>query len=137
MDFTIPNVSMNVMVHFFIVLQGGLVSRLLGLFQLMDEQPHFLHLWNRLASRGVIKVCFVYFSCLFFFYEVLTIELIISYFCFFQDFLLTMFQLINELVTKMIYPEEWSIMTILANQIILKALQVSLFLFFGVLGSII
>ena len=36
----------------------------------MDEQPHFLHLWNRLASRGVIKVCFVYFSCLFFFYEV-------------------------------------------------------------------
>ena len=38
-----------------------------------------------------------------------------------------MFQLINELVTKMIYPEEWSIMTILANQIILKALQVRLF----------
>ena len=38
-----------------------------------------------------------------------------------------MFQLINELVTIMIYPEEWSIMTILANQIILKALQVRLF----------
>ena len=71
------------------------MSRLLGLFQLMDEDPHFLHLWNRLGSRGAIK-----------------------------DYLLSTFQLINELVNKEIYPEEWSIMSILANQIILKALQV-------------
>ena len=61
----------------------------------MDDDPHFLNLWTRLATQGAIK-----------------------------EYLLSTFQLVNELVIKEIYPEEWSIMSILANQIILKALQV-------------
>jgi dedicator of cytokinesis protein 3 len=73
---------------------GGLVSRLLGLFQLMDEQPHFLYLWDRLGSKEAIK-----------------------------DFLLTTFHLFNELVTTDIYPDEWATMRIIANEILLKTLQ--------------
>ncbi len=77
-------------------LQGSLVSRLLGLFQLMDEQPHFLHLWDRLGSKEAIK-----------------------------DFLLNTFYLLNELVHKNVYPSEWASMTMAANAVLLKAMQVS------------
>ena len=76
-------------------MQGGLVSRLLGLFQLMDEEPHFLYLWDRLGSKEAIK-----------------------------DFLLNIFHLFNELVTTDIYPDEWATMRIVANEILLKTLQV-------------
>lgn len=77
------------------VLQGGLCSRLLGLFQLMDEQPHFLHLWDRLGPKENIK-----------------------------EFLLNIFYLFNELVSKDVYPSEWAIMGIMANNILLKTMQV-------------
>ena len=77
-------------------MQGGLVSRLLGLFQLMDEEPHFLYLWDRLGSKEAIK-----------------------------DFLLNIFHLFNELVTTDIYPDEWATMRIVANEILLKTLQVN------------
>ena len=42
----------------------------------------------------------------------------------FKDFLLTTFHLFNELVTTDIYPDEWATMRIIANEILLKTLQV-------------
>ena len=63
----------------------------------MDEQPHFLHLWDRLGSKEAIK-----------------------------DFLLNTFHLFNELVNKDIYPSEWSSMRFMAIHILLKTLQVSI-----------
>ena len=71
------------------------MSRLLGLFQLMDEQPHFVHLWERLGSKEAIK-----------------------------DFLLNIFHLFNELVNKDIYPSEWASMRFMAINVLLKTLQV-------------
>ena len=68
---------------------------MLGLFQLMDEQPHFHYLWDRLGSKEAIK-----------------------------DFLLTTFHLFNEIINTDIYPDEWATMRIVANEILLKTLQV-------------
>ena len=70
------------------------MSRLLGLFQLMDEQP-YVHLWERLGSKEAIK-----------------------------DFLLNIFHLFNELVSKDIYPSEWATMRFMAINVLLKTLQV-------------
>ena len=69
----------------------------MGLFDLMDEQPHFLHLWDRLASRTAVK-----------------------------EFLLSTFHLFNELVTKDIYPQEWATMKIVANAVLIKTMEVNI-----------
>lgn len=67
----------------------------------MDEEPHFLHLWDQFGSDEAIK-----------------------------EFLLNIFHIFNEFVSIDIYPTEWATMRVMVNNILLKALQVIKFLLF-------
>lgn len=73
--------------------QGGLVACLIGLLQLLDEF-HYKNLWDDLRERKPLK-----------------------------DFLLRAFLVLRMLVKQDVFPPDWMVMKMAANNVILGALQ--------------
>lgn len=73
-----------------------LVACLMGLLQLLDEY-HYARLWDELSSAGERKPL--------------------------KDFLLKVFLVLRELVRQEIFPPDWLVLRMQANQVMLKSLQ--------------
>ncbi|XP_076248536.1 dedicator of cytokinesis spg isoform X2 [Calliopsis andreniformis] len=75
---------------------GCLVAGLIGLLQLLDEY-HYVRLWEELTHTGERKPL--------------------------KDFLLRVFVVLRDLVKKEVFPPDWLVIRMQANNVILKSLQ--------------